>query len=79
MATIPFKIRIVKITQGSTQDGIVCYSCLFSSNWAITKEIMADKSKILTKISSNYSLIFSQIDSPSSSFNLFCPNLFKRF
>lgn len=52
MATNPFNIKIRKITDGSTQDGIPCSSS-FSSNYATINDTIADKSKIRTKLSSN--------------------------
>jgi hypothetical protein len=44
----------------------------------VAKETKAAPNKILTKISSNYSLIFSHMDSPSSSGSSFKP-YFKNF
>jgi len=63
MATIAFKTKISKITNGST------YAAIPSSPSpviAITKEIVAAKSSILANKSSNYSLIFSHKDVSSS-------------
>jgi hypothetical protein len=55
----------VNITHGSTHGGIA-WASSWSSNYEITKEITAARSNILTKLSSNYSFIFSQMLSFSS-------------
>lgn len=72
MPTVAFKIKIVKITHGSTHGG-TAWESSWSSNYEITNEITAANNNILTKLSSNYSLIFSQMLSFSSFSNSFGP------
>lgn len=75
MPIIAFKIKIDKITNGSTHAGTECMS-VWSSKQEIINEIIADANKILTNLSSHYSLILSHKLSFSSSYNLFKPYLF---
>ena len=71
--TVALRIRMVNITHGSTQGGTVC-SSLWSSNWLTTNDTTAASNNILTNLSSNCSLIFSQIDSFSFLSSSFVPN-----
>jgi len=65
MPTIPFKTKIVIITNGSIHAGSALSS--YYPKIEAIYETTAAPNKIFTNISSNYSLILSQIESFSSS------------
>lgn len=67
----------MKITHGSTQDAN-SFSCPSLLNIDIMNDITALISNILTNGSSNYSFIFSHIDSPSSLSRQFLPHFYYR-
>jgi len=53
--TNALRIKMVKMTHGSTQGG-TAWTSSWSSNYETTKEITAASKSIRTRLSSNYSL-----------------------